>query len=130
MSASSTKKVVYIAGPVTGVLNARENFAACEKELKELGIIALNPERIIRENGLSKEPYTKIMKTCIGLLLSADFVFCLTAWEHSNGALAEVVLAASVGIPVFGEKPLFTPVPQRVWSNIHAPALLLPGEKN
>ena len=34
---------VYIAGPITGIMDYKEKFIKAEKQLKEMGHIVINP---------------------------------------------------------------------------------------
>lgn len=79
------KQAVYIAGKMTGLpdLN-RKAFMDAEQYLEGLGFVVLNPARL--PDGLPPDRY---MPLCIAMVQAADFVFMLTGWELSPGAIVE-----------------------------------------
>ena len=78
------KKVIYIAGPVTGVKNYWEPFEAAEDLVSGLGHIALTPTRLPK--GMTNAQY---MRICFAMIDSADIVLFLPRWEDSEGATLE-----------------------------------------
>lgn len=89
-------KVVYIAGPITGVKTYREAFAAVEAELTAEGYTALNPAHLPEtlDNG-------KALSICLAMLEQADAVFVLPNWAASRGAALEVSYSTYLRKPVF-----------------------------
>lgn len=83
---------VYIAGMITGNDQYREEFAAAEKKLRELGYIPINPA--ILPEGLDSGDY---MRICLAMLDSADAIALLPTWAHSGGAKIELALAEYTG---------------------------------
>ena len=80
----SQKKVIYIAGPVTGVPKYYEAFEKAQDDLEAAGFIALTPTW--QPKGMSNEQY---MRICLAMLDSADGVFFLPNWSRSSGAKLE-----------------------------------------
>lgn len=78
------KKVIYIAGPVTGVANYWEPFEKAQDDLEAAGFIALTPTW--QPRGMSNAQY---MRICLAMIDSADGVFFLPRWNYSDGARLE-----------------------------------------
>lgn len=79
------KKVIYIAGPITGVAKYWEAFEEAEELLTELGYIALTPSRL--PQGMTNEQYTRID---FAMIDSADAVIFLPGSQDSRGASLEL----------------------------------------
>lgn len=82
--AEKKKKVVYIAGPITGVAKYWEPFEIAEDTLIAKGLIALNPAKL--PQGMTNDKYARI---CAGMIDSADAVLFLPDWQRSQGAAVE-----------------------------------------
>lgn len=78
------KKVVYIAGPITGVREYYKAFERAEEDLIALGYIPLSPARL--PEGMTKAQY---MRICFAMIDAADAVLFLDGSEDSDGALLE-----------------------------------------
>lgn len=63
------KKVIYIAGPITGVPRYWEAFEAAEDELIALDYIPLSPAHM--PSGLENE---KAMRICLAMIDARDLV--------------------------------------------------------
>lgn len=90
-----TKKIIYIAGPITGVPGYWDAFQAAEEELRSEGFVPLNPAAL--SGGMTPRHY---MRICLPMLLTADGVLLLKGWGHSRGARLESTLANYVGLPI------------------------------
>lgn len=88
------KKVIYIAGPVTGVEKYWEPFEAAQDSLEAAGFIALSPTW--QPKGMSNEQY---MRICLAMIDSADGVLFLRGWGHSRGANLEWAYCEYIGKP-------------------------------
>lgn len=90
----SGKKVVYIAGPITGVDKYWEPFEKAEDDLTALGYIPLSPARL--PQGMTNEQY---MRICFAMIDSADAVLVLGD-RYSEGVNVEGTYCRYVGKPV------------------------------
>lgn len=79
------KKVIYIAGPITGVERYWEAFEMAEDAIRAKGHIPLTPTRIPWD--LSNE---KAMRICLAMIDQADAVYFLPGWDESIGASLEM----------------------------------------
>lgn len=89
------KKVVYLAGPITGVSKYWEPFEKADDRLTHHDVAVLNPS--VLPQGLTNEQYVRI---CFGMIDSADLVLFLPGWLDSKGATLERVYCDYVGKPV------------------------------
>ena len=77
-------KVVYIAGPITGVPDYKRHFNQAENDLLMRGYIPLNPAKL--PEGLTNGQYARID---FAMIDSADAVLFLAGWLNSVGANLE-----------------------------------------
>jgi nucleoside 2-deoxyribosyltransferase len=80
-----SKKVVYIAGPITGVPNYETEFAKAEAWLRTHDFTPLNPARL--PQGMTNEQYTRID---FAMIDAADAVYFMPEWFTSPGATLEM----------------------------------------
>lgn len=78
------QKVIYIAGPITGVNRYWEPFEKAEDELTAQGFVVLTPTRLPK--GMTDEQY---MRICFAMIDVADAVLFLPGWVDSAGAFLE-----------------------------------------
>lgn len=89
-------KVIYIAGPITGVERYWEAFEKAEDELEAAGFVALNPTRLPK--GLTSDQYMYIDQAMIDM---ADAVFFLPGWKESEGACQEWAYCGKTHTPKY-----------------------------
>lgn len=89
------KKVVYIAGPITGVENYREAFERAEGMVRGFDCIPLSPAHL--PEGMTKAQY---MRICFAMIDSADAVLLLPNSIRSPGALTEYTYCVYIEKPV------------------------------
>lgn len=89
------KKVVYIAGPITGVEKYWEPFEQAEDAVEAAGFIPLTPTRL--PQGLTNEQY---MRIDMAMIDTADAVLLLPGWLGSSGTLVEYSYCSYTGKPV------------------------------
>ena len=81
---------VYIAGPITGVFNYRNNFKKVERKITAMGHVALNPAYL--PSGLKD-----YMPTCKAMIDQSDMVYFLSGSDLSIGANEELIYAIEKG---------------------------------
>lgn len=98
------KKVGYICGKITGLPRSKyySLFEEAEKKLVSMGYEVINPVKVIEDLGWEDRDYNQIMDYLIHLLIDkCDFVFMLSNWTRSAGAIEERKAAISTGKKVF-----------------------------
>jgi hypothetical protein len=91
-------KIVYLAGPMSGLPNYnREAFFAEEKILQKGGAIVLNPAT--SPDGLRS--HDSYMRIALAMLGEADLMVVLPGWEKSVGVAMEMDFAAKNKIPTY-----------------------------
>lgn len=88
-------KIIYIAGPMTGVDKYWEAFERAEDDLIALGCIPLSPAK--NPNGLTNAQYMRIN---FGMIDCADAVLFLSGHEHSEGAKLEFQYCKYIEKPI------------------------------
>lgn len=89
---------VYIAGPIEGIKNYKENFEKAEKDLIEMGFDEVyNPAK---NQGFSYKDYIDI-----GLfeLSRSETIYMLKGWKESLGASLEYRYASITGLNIMFE---------------------------
>lgn len=106
----------YIAGPIAGVPDFRERFAAAVPAVEALGYEAVNPCDIppVDHEGECPPGYSPgeegehtssacFMRADLRALLDCDAIYLLPGWRESRGATTEHAVAVACGIPVLEE---------------------------
>lgn len=77
--------IVYIAGPITGVMDYEKKFNEAERLLTEQGFTVLNPAWLPQGLGDCDD----YMRICLPMIALADTVAMLDGWQDSRGACRE-----------------------------------------
>lgn len=92
------RKVIYIAGPITGVKHWKKAFNKAERELAKRGWDICSPVNVVADT--IRE--TMAMELDF-IARCADAVYMLKGWEVSLGAQAEWALARALGLKIIYE---------------------------
>ena len=90
-------KIVYIAGPITGIDDYKRPFDAAQRWLEAAGFVVLNPSFL----PVGLRDYESYMKICIPMLQEADKLLLLPGWMNSVGAKREHDEARRLLLPVY-----------------------------
>lgn len=101
---ATPKKVIYIAGPITGRDKYYEPFERAMDEIQAAGMIPLNP--CWQPQGLTRETN---MKLALTMLSCADGALFLPGWSYSPGANLEMQFCEDVRKPAVTVKGLESP---------------------
>ena len=87
------KKIVYIAGPITGDPDYKKKFDAVAKEIEDMGYAPYNPTW--QPQGLE---YKQYIDMALDMLKRADAVVFLPGYDKSDGATLENDYCFTVGM--------------------------------
>ena len=93
------RKVVYIAGPITGVKEYWKAFEKAEEDLTALGYISLSPAK--QPQGMTNAQY---MRICFAMIDCADAVLVLDG-PYSEGVQLEWNYCQYTGKPIIRQRP-------------------------
>ena len=108
-------KTIYVIGPVSGIEDCnRQAFRDAAEWLTGLGHTVITPfdepdELAIQEaldHGRAARGmpgYQRVMKKMLAHVMSVDELHALHGWDKSDGARIEVLVAQTIGTPVFFE---------------------------
>lgn len=83
---------IYIAGKITGDLDYKEKFKQAEDRLEAEGFKVMNPA--VLPEGFQFDDYIHICKSMIDV---CDYVYFLSNWMSSCGAIKEMGYAIAMG---------------------------------
>ena len=93
---------IYLLGPISGIENYKENFAAAEREaherLSDWEPEVFNPANIILPVTATHEDY---MKICMRKLADCDTIYMMNGWQDSRGACREYGYALGRQMAIF-----------------------------
>lgn len=108
---------VYIAGPMRGYENDNHaSFDEAERRWRQAGHTPISPAYLARALGKGGESgnYTteadyirQVMIIDTTVICHCDAVAVLPGWHQSKGAIMEVALARSIGIPIYCAETAF-----------------------
>lgn len=100
MNKKKKKKLVYIAGPITGydLRERSEAFVEVSSNLLVKGYATVNPMETF-SSVVFPENYTKeqIMKVDLAMLNACDAIYLMKGWQTSQGCVAEYTAAVATG---------------------------------
>jgi hypothetical protein len=88
-------KLLYLAGPITGVADYRERFQQAADKLRADGYAVINPA----ENAPQPD-WRSYMTISLTQLCTAEGAAMLPGWEKSKGAFLEHHVAVNLGMPI------------------------------
>lgn len=94
MSSAKTNKVIYIAGPITGVPGYYKPFEQAMDEIQAAGMIPLSPCWMPVDM-----PREKCIQIGLAMLAQADGALFLPGWERSAGCKLEMDFCDNTGKP-------------------------------
>ncbi len=104
----SKTKIIYIAGPMSGLPNYNHDafLAAAERIRAQAAMLhqeyaVINPARNF--GGYQEMTHAQYMRYSIHQLLIVDAVYMLTGWEKSKGAVCEHTIAQSLKLDIYYE---------------------------
>lgn len=96
---------LYLAGPMTGFDEFNyPAFNAAAARLREAGHDVINPAE--NDGGEYGKEWSYYMRLDMHHVLNVEGVAVLPGWEASRGARLEVIVAVSLGLPIFDARTL------------------------
>ena len=87
----SSKKRIYISGPITDNPDYKEDFKRAEEWLWDNGYVPISPAKINGEIPEQAEfTHDEYMDVCLSILGKCDGIYLLKGWQESRGALIEL----------------------------------------
>jgi len=92
--------VAYIAGPMTGLDDFNiPAFVQAGHQLDLEGYSIVSPVTLFGSD--TSQPVKVYLRKELSVLFQVDVVFVLGGWEASHGTNLEVLVALSIGVPVW-----------------------------
>lgn len=92
--------VAYLAGPMTGIDDYNiPDFVTAGTQLQAEGYSVISPVTLF--GGDTSLPVKTYLRSELSAIFFSDVVFVLRGWEASHGANLEVLVALSIGVPVW-----------------------------
>ncbi len=89
---------LYIAGPITGVVDYKKYFSGAEERLEAAGFGTINPAALPHED---PQNWVACMRLDIPIMIqNADGLALLPGWIDSKGAWLEVTIARALNMPI------------------------------
>jgi hypothetical protein len=93
---------IFISGPVSGTTDYMERFSNAQKYLESLGHSVINPV-LVTSNLPEDTTQKEYLSLDLTMLCMCDAIYMLKGYLESEGALAELHTAKSIGCEVFYE---------------------------
>lgn len=99
------KKLVYVAGPMTGYPEFNfPAFNAAAHKLRSQGFEVINPAELdaedLNSDGTAAHAWEYYLRRDLRVLLDCDAIFLLPGWAASKGASLELHIAKHLGMEV------------------------------
>lgn len=92
--------LAYIAGPMTGLDDYNiPSFVVAGEVLQSENFEIISPVTLFGND--TSLPVKTYLRKELAVVFDVDVVFVLDGWEKSNGTNLEVLLALSIGVPVW-----------------------------
>jgi hypothetical protein len=93
---------IFISGPITGTTDYMERFSNAQKYLESLGHSVINPV-LVTSNLPEDTTQKEYLSLDLTMLCMCDAIYMLKGYLESEGALAELHTAKSIGCEIFYE---------------------------
>ena len=101
--------IIYLSGPISGIIDYRGKFDVARKDLKnKFECQVIDPtDKFDGYSGFTRDVY---MSIDFSMVRNSDAVVVLPGWGKSQGAVAEVIFADQINIPVYYIGDLESPI--------------------